>query len=77
LFDQSLRFISKNNDEKGDAGTNERGTSETCENSSELDQKELQLVKEKLTGEQIAFVMETLKKKAPYDIIPIIILWYV
>jgi hypothetical protein len=39
--------------------------------SSDLDQKELRLVKENLTSEQIAFVIETLKKKAPFDEIPI------
>ena len=71
LFDQSLRFVLKNNDRRGDAGTDERKTSETGETSSELDQKELQLVKEKLTSEQISFVIATLKKKAPCDEIPI------
>jgi hypothetical protein len=36
----------------------------------------LQLVKEKLTAEQIAFVMEILKRKAPYDMVPIKQLFY-
>jgi hypothetical protein len=44
--------------------------------SSTLEQKELQLVKEKLTAEQIAFVIETLKKRAPFDVIPIKQLFY-
>ncbi|MGA9154569.1 MAG: hypothetical protein WBZ36_28625 [Candidatus Nitrosopolaris sp.] len=80
LFNQSASFILKNNvDEKGNnnAGINEYETTGIDEtSSSELDQQEMQLVKEKLTGEQIAFVMETLTKKAPYDIIPIKQLFY-
>jgi hypothetical protein len=39
--------------------------------SSELEQKEVQLVSEKVTAEQIAFVIETLKKRAPFDVIAI------
>ena len=46
----------------------------TC--SSELEQKESQLVKQKLTAEQIAFVMEMLSRKAPFDVIPIKQLFY-
>jgi hypothetical protein len=53
---------------KGISNVSEEPTKTEVEaTSSALDQKELQLVKEKLTPEQIAFVKETMKKKAPYD----------
>jgi hypothetical protein len=44
--------------------------------SSALEQKELQLASQKLTAEQIAFVMETLSKKARFDVTPIKQLFY-
>jgi hypothetical protein len=57
---------------KGISNVSEESTNTEEEaSSSELDQKEMQLVKEKLTPEQIAFVKETMKKKAPYDEIAI------
>jgi hypothetical protein len=71
VFNQSARFILKNNGhEKGnnDVGINEYESSDTDINeSSALQEKESELVNQKLTHEQIAFVIETLKKKAPYD----------
>jgi hypothetical protein len=62
---------------KGHVGVNGYETPEINKiSSSALDQKELQVVTQKLTPEQIAFVMEILNRKAPFDVIPIKQLFY-
>jgi hypothetical protein len=70
----------KDNDEdilKGVSNVVEESTdTEEETSSSELEQRELQFAKQKLTTEQIAFVMKTLKKKAPCDEMPIKQLFY-
>ncbi len=65
-------------DEEGNVGSSSEQESLGCgeAQSSGSDQAESQLAKEKLTSDDIAFAIETLKKKAPYDEIPIKQLFY-
>ena len=61
----------------GHVGINEYEIPETDKiSSSALEQKELQLVREKLSPEQVALVMEIMKKKAPCDEVAIKQLFY-
>jgi hypothetical protein len=79
--DEQLRGLNSERcryDEEGNVGSSSEQESLGCGEapSSELDQAELQLAKEKLTSNDISFVIETFKKKAPYDEIPIKQLFY-